>query len=502
MSETWPSTAALLAGVSGAIALAEPRFSFDFAECDDAARRRGVQLRPSLDEENLTTEAAVVAAADLPLVRWAGQSLAELFAGLRPQHLQSIPQAVELSDSTGLEILWSAPNMAAPAPWSLADGGWTWRLPYDPDAPVPVEALPAALPSLVTIGRRDGRQLLVNLEAFGSVAVRGDVERVTAFLCSVAAELALGDDLADAYVSAVNVDVPMSSDRLWIGDIDEAIQRVESFSASVRDAFRPTGAESSHAFRSGPNGAHLEVAVVIASLIDDTNAARLVQSIGANQGVAVVVASDVPANASVRINADGSAVLDPLGVSFEAVGLPADSARQITALTARIDNRPEEFSTTPLPLDPGGLPPPNGSMTILPASSNGHGPSTMNSTDPVDTEHPADGVRSPLDAAMVVRVLGTPRVPDRPELKRRELVLTAFLACRGGQVNAVGRPGRSVERPARAGQDRVEPRRSDTYRPRTTARRHLGPSAVGPEPANERSRRWRDHRPRHPSSPL
>jgi hypothetical protein len=33
-------------------------------------------------------------------------------------------------------------------------------------------------------------------------------------------------------------------------------------------------------------------------------------------------------------------------------------------------------------------------------------------------------------------VLGTPRVPDRPNLKRRELILTVFLACRGGRVSA------------------------------------------------------------------
>src|SRR5690606_8502286 len=40
------------------------------------------------------------------------------------------------------------------------------------------------------------------------------------------------------------------------------------------------------------------------------------------------------------------------------------------------------------------------------------------------------------EPAMVVEVLGTPTVPDRPGLGRRELILTVLLACRAGPVAA------------------------------------------------------------------
>ena len=77
---------------------------------------------------------------------------------------------------------------------------------YDPDAEVPVDSLPAALPALATIGTREGRQLLVDLEAFGTIAVAGDAQRVEDFLRAVALELSNGDDLADSYVLSVGVD--------------------------------------------------------------------------------------------------------------------------------------------------------------------------------------------------------------------------------------------------------------------------------------------------------
>lgn len=36
---------------------------------------------------------------------------------------------------------------------------------------------------------------------------------------------------------------------------------------------------------------------------------------------------------------------------------------------------------------------------------------------------------------MLVKVLGVPSIPDRPDLGRRELIITTILACRGGAVS-------------------------------------------------------------------
>ena len=135
-----------------------------------AAGARAWRLMPSGESARLHRQ--LVAAADLPLVRWAGQELSGVLFGLgRPA---AGPVAVELSDLTGVELLWDAPMPEAPAPWEATPGGWSWRLLYDPAAEVPESALPAAVPGLVTLGRRDDAQVLVDL---GGVRVGVDRRR-------------------------------------------------------------------------------------------------------------------------------------------------------------------------------------------------------------------------------------------------------------------------------------------------------------------------------------
>ncbi len=53
----------------------------------------------------------------------------------------------------------------------------------------------------------DARQLLVDLEALGTLALLGPTEHTTAFARSLALELASGTDLADAYVTTVGLDL-------------------------------------------------------------------------------------------------------------------------------------------------------------------------------------------------------------------------------------------------------------------------------------------------------
>ena len=123
-----------------------------------------------------------------------------LFGLSRPP---AAPVAVELSAETGIELLWDAPMNCAKAPWEATPGGWSWRLLYDPAAEVPEATLPAAIPGLVTLGRRHDAQVLIDLEAFGSVAVSGDPRAAEDVVRAVVLELGSGEDLSDAWVSTV-----------------------------------------------------------------------------------------------------------------------------------------------------------------------------------------------------------------------------------------------------------------------------------------------------------
>ena len=216
----WISIAPTLAGVAGAVVLASGlALRIRFLRRRQAIR--GASALSAVSTASGQTEDAVVAAADVPLVRWAGQHLAQLVLHLNRRTVTGAPVAVELSDTAGVELLWDTPQPDAPEGWTVADGGWAWRLAYDPDAPVPVDALPAAIPALVTIGHREGRQLMIDLEAYGAITVSGTDDRVDAFLRSVALELAADQDLADAYVHAVGFDPGVAHlDRLATSDVD------------------------------------------------------------------------------------------------------------------------------------------------------------------------------------------------------------------------------------------------------------------------------------------
>ncbi|MAT06892.1 MAG: hypothetical protein CL424_17800 [Acidimicrobiaceae bacterium] len=417
-----------LAGLSTAIVLATGLLA------RLRTKRRGRLTRGASPDQPASSrvEREVTVAADVPLVRWAGQALAQLLAQLDPKEAgSSAPVAVELSEESGIELLWDTPRPTAPSPWTAADEGWAWRLAYDPDGEVPVDELPAAIPALVTIGERQGRQLLLDLEAYGSITVVGDPERVGDFLRAVALELSSGDDLSDAYVVAVGLDPTGMGDRLSAEDMATASARAAAVNESVREVLKDAEATSSFSHRCGADGAHLEVTVIVIS-DSGADADGAIGRVQPRSGLAVIAADAQAAGATIRIEPDGSARIEPLGVSFQAAGIPASTATVIEELVedAGVDTPADE---------PGGEV----------ANTNGDRPQMTNEQPALfDTDRQSNGDgnlpdgasdqgrASPLDAALVVKVLGTPHVPDRPSLKRREIILTAFLACRGGQVNA------------------------------------------------------------------
>ena len=288
-------------------------------------------------------------ASDVPLVRWAGQSLGAMAAHIDPRRIDGVPVAVELNDQTGIELLWDSPQPDPPEPWQVAAGGWAWRLPYDPDAPVPVNEHPSPLPALVTVGRRDGRQLLVNLEALGSLAVCGDGTAAEALLRSMVLELATSEDLADSYLTLAGVEVGPADglDRVEWAPGAEALHQLAVSNRSVADLLGDDAA-TTFAVRCGGRGTHIEASVFV---VDGTGAPgedgidEALASAHPHHGTALVVLGDSPgAAARVTVSSDGSAHLTPLGLDFEAAGLPSETSdllRQL--LESEADENVEGF---------------------------------------------------------------------------------------------------------------------------------------------------------------
>ncbi len=416
-------------------------------------------------------EIAVVAAADVPLVRWAGQQMATVIRDLDPRKVTGAPLAVELSEEAGIEILWDAPQHSPTVgAWRAADGGWAWRLEYDPESPVPPDELPAGIPALVTIGQREGRQLLIDLEAFGTLAVTGPRDCTAGLLRSVALELACGNDLADAYVSIVDIDVdPLVAPRhrLTVQTITEAIESAANAIDSVGAAIRHDSRADTFRARVG-GGAPIEATVIVARGCQGPIGATFLP----RRGAALVMASDRAAiadgGARIEISGDGaSARLEPLGIDFTPVRLDASTAAAIAAATVAVVDLPE---VEPDAVDPSALGPhapdeggndelrPNGEQAVITnhrVNGHEHGVDTTHvftvdlGAETTTTDTPSNGSAEPSTDSdgqlfatestgpeLVVRVLGVPSIPDRPDIGRRELILAVLLACRGGTLAA------------------------------------------------------------------
>lgn len=434
----WSTAASTLAGVTGALAAG---LAVRIGMLRRRRSVRGARTHPPLTEALAETGAAIVAASDVPLIRWAGQHLARLTAQLDHRDVSPGPVAVEISEASGIEVLWEAPQPNAPQPWRTADGGWAWRLPYDPDADVPKANLPSSIPALVTIGERDGRQLLLDLEAYGAVTVDGASEHVDAFLRAVAIELASSDDLTDAYVLSVGLDTAVDHlDRWTAGTADEIAATLERAAVSVGAALaaaRVLGTFVARVASSVP----IEATVAIAGAVDPAHTRQLIELCPARQGVAVVAAgAEGMARAHVQIGTDGVALLLPLGIEFVAAGVSGETAEAVDALLTALEAEPVLLADDVV--DVRDL----GRAAASPPSTNGHRPpATSDAVAPngqcavprtespefLPEAHPEHQVPS-----LLVRVLGAPSVPDRPDLGRRELILTAYLACREGPVAA------------------------------------------------------------------
>jgi hypothetical protein len=416
-------------------------------------------------------EVAVVAAADVPLVRWAGQQIATLIRDLDPRKVTGAPLAVELSEEAGIEILWDAPQHSPTiGSWRAADGGWAWRLDFDPESPVPPDELPAGIPALVTIGQRKGRQLLIDLEAFGTLSVTGPPELTSDLLRSVALELACGNDLADAYVSIVDVDVdPLVAPRhrLTAQTLTEAIEAAANAVDSVGAAIRHDSRADTFRARVG-GAAPIEATVIVArgckGAIDATFSPR--------RGAALVMASDRSAiaddGARIEISDDGAvARLEPLGIDFTPVRLDASTAAALAAAAVAVVDLPE---VAPDAVDPSALGPyapdegvsnearhsvepfrgnshrVNGhehsvditqvfTFDVGAEQTTNHAPSNAHDEPTTDSDGQLFATES-TGPELVVRVLGVPSIPDRPDIGRRELILAVLLACRGGTLAA------------------------------------------------------------------
>ena len=248
-----------------------------------------------------------------------------LLGALDVRTLTARPVVVEFGPD-GVEVLWDRPQLATPpAGWTARDSGWAWRLR---DASAGVAPLVSAIPGLVSVGWREHRRLLVDLEAAGTLTVDGPDRRVGPFIDALMAELAgRGVEVLDVTASSAG------GDRTGL---TAAIERIRVVSTEVERSLDEVSAADTFGMRAGLGlSPRLLVVHVRVSASSGWPALR------PRCGVAVAVTggrSEAGAPAVV-LGDDGSGRLEPWGIEFTAEPGKGD-VDGVRAATTRLSRRP------------------------------------------------------------------------------------------------------------------------------------------------------------------
>ena len=282
--------------------------------------------------------------------RTTGRPMPRLLALLVGQHQLDILVDVPMGDATaGDEPPPASPFTHAPAGETpVGDHIVLWRL--DPNAldtapgedPTPTTAGIAAYPALVTLGTVEDRMLLLNLEAAGTLALTGDDHAAAAVLRTLGVELATSPlsaastlILTDHLRDLADVADP---DRVAAVDDTAAARRAHIRLATVRHALDADDLPDMHDARStGRAPDHWAPEV----------------HLGHHNGIAPApwsgVAAVTTASASqdsttgwtLRVHADGDAVLEPLGLHLVASRLSDTDYESLLALLDAANQQPE-----------------------------------------------------------------------------------------------------------------------------------------------------------------
>lgn len=319
---------ALIGGLMGAPVLASALF---LTWRRLRRRRRAASATTVATEPLAPVEEGLVTAAQVGRVQWAGQQLANLVLGLRDRSAGA-PLLVEVSD-LGVEVVWDGHRDDLVMPWESTAGGRAWRLAFDPDDQIPEDLQAAAFPGLVTIGDRgNGGHTLVDLEAYGSLAVTGDPVAVESVLRSMVLEMGAGDEIGGAIVRITSSAIDGIEHLDWVSVREpDTVKRELAAAVAHADqqlAETQTGDAGVFGLRVG-QAPHTDMIVAVVPNPAEVDTTALIAATRKRSRVAVVVAGEHPdAVARLEVAADGTAVLWPAGIELTSV---ASVSRQVAS---------------------------------------------------------------------------------------------------------------------------------------------------------------------------
>ncbi len=281
---------------------------------------------------------------NVSLAEWASLALRHLGSRLRPRPGEPtpVPRLLRLADDT-VEIVWDSPHAPVIAPWTTDDGGWSWNIrrtvelePSDAGAPCP---------AFVTIGRRDGADVLLNLESCGAVTLTGvDVRSVVRSIGTEAAAGVFGDAPTVLLVGAPPM--PGDPECARVADADEAIGwlRNRADSAGALLAHRRLTSLFALRARSKPHDSHEPVVVIIdgqAAEAEDVD--RIVGLANGDLGAVVLLLGEHPSVSWHLECSERDVTLHPLGLQLDSVRVAEELDELIDQYVPDADLTVDEF---------------------------------------------------------------------------------------------------------------------------------------------------------------
>ena len=264
--------------------------------------------------------------------------------------------------------LWVAPvDRNAPLPWTTADDGAVWQLPWTALEDLDPESAAAALapfPGLVSIGTDSGGRVLVDLEAaHGLISVAGPPETVTAALSAMAVELATNrwsDQMRITLVGFGDDLTLLAPDRITaVAALAEALPELEARAAAVAEAMAASGLGSVLTGRS--QGINPEAwtphYLFMATPPTPAEQQQLLALAAVRHAAAAgyVVAGEVPGAAwTWQVTGEGQLMARPLGLDVAAQLLPP---RQHAAMVELFATAQRAAGPELDPLPPASVPP-------------------------------------------------------------------------------------------------------------------------------------------------
>jgi len=240
----------------------------------------------------------------------------------RPGEPTPVPRLLRLV-SDHVELVWDAPNPEVCSPWRTLDGGWSWNLERPKE--LRTSDAPSPCPGLVTVGKRDGADVLLNLESCGAIAVAGDPEQVLSLVNSMALELA-----ASAFSDAPTVlmvgmpPLAAAPEHARTVDTHEVLGWMRDRNDSATALLAHRRLTSLFALRASarPQDSH-EPVIVIADLavVGEEHLAEMIALTNGDLGTVLVVVGECP-SLTWQLECDGGEVaIQPLQLTLDSLGV-------------------------------------------------------------------------------------------------------------------------------------------------------------------------------------